>query len=240
MSQEFDQILSRFGLERLKSNLDLQLTKSGDIAVTRDGDLQLGNTQTNALFRFVERWRHSESTIAELFGPMVRAHRKLEELSGARERGEGPSLSRTPQAYHDQTEALVESQLISSTLAGSIAVILNNLFQRLKRDLNASNEEWRLSTPLISSFSVGEIFAAAAANFRHYDEWAASKGPDTTQTISMTVLCGLLNEPIHTSRGFPTIRNNVCGKILMLTSGGSIDTLHEITFDYAKSLAKYK
>jgi hypothetical protein len=93
--------------------------------------------------------------------------------------------------------------------------------------------------PLVSSFSVGEIFAAAAANFRHYDEWAASKVPNSKQKLSIKVLCGLLNEPIQTKYGFPTIRENVCGKILMVISRGSIDTLHEITFDYAKSLAKY-
>jgi hypothetical protein len=148
MPQVFDLTLSRFGLEGLKSKLDLQLTETGDIAVTRDGDLQLGNTQANALFRFVERWRHSESTIAELFGPMLRAHRTMENLSGARERGEGPSLSQMLQSYHDETETIVESQLISSTLAGSIAVILNSLLQRLRLDLNASNDEWRSSTPL--------------------------------------------------------------------------------------------
>jgi len=239
MPQGFDLTLSRFGLEQLKNRLDLQLTKTGDIAVTRDGDLQLGNTQANALFRFVERWRHSESTIAELFGPLVRADRTLEELSGARERGEGPSLSQTPQAYHDVTEAIVESQLISSTLAGSISVILNNLLQRLKLDLNASSDEWRLSAPLVMGFSVGEVFAAAAANFRHYDEWAATKVPDAKQMTSMKVLCGLLDVPVRTTHGFPTIRSNVCGKVLMLVSRGSIDTLHETTFDYAKSLAKH-
>lgn len=36
--QEFDEILLRFGLTKLKTGLDLQLNKFGDIAVTRDGD----------------------------------------------------------------------------------------------------------------------------------------------------------------------------------------------------------
>lgn len=238
--QEFDLTLSRFGLEKLKSGLDLQLTKSGDIATTRDGDLRFGNTQANALFRFIERWRHSESTIDWLFGPMVQAARTLDELSGAREISEGPSLSQAPQSYHEVTEAIVESQLISSTLAGSIFVILNNLLQRLKMDLNASNDEWCLSAPTTHGFSVGEIFAAAAANFRHYDEWAATKTPDAKQMISMKILCGLLNTPIQTVHGYPTIRTNVCGSVLMLISRGSTDILHEITFDYAKSIAKYK
>lgn len=237
--QEFDLTLSRFGLEKLKNGLDLQLTKNGNIAVTRDGDFQLGNTQKNALFRLVERWRHSESTIAELFGPMVRTARTLEALSGARERGEGPSLIQDPRTYHEETEAIVESQLMSSTLAGSIFVILNNLLQRLRLDLNASSDDWHLSMPAISNFSVGEIFAAAAANFRHYDEWAATKVLDEKQKNHMKILCGLLNTPVLTEQGFPAIRTNVCGDVLMLITRGSIDTLHKVTFDYAKSLAKY-
>lgn len=238
--QAFDLTLSRFGLERLKVGLDLQLTKSGDIAITRDGDLQLGNTQKNALFRFVERWRYSESTIAELFGPMVQEARTLERLSGARERDEGPSLSQAPQTYHDETEAIAEAQLISSTLAGSIFVILNSLLQRLKLDLNASADEWHTSGPVIGGFSVGEIFAAAAANFRHYDEWAATRAPKENQTFSMKVLCGVLNTPVLTTWGFPTIRTNVCGEVLILLCRGSVESLHEITFDFAKSIAKFK
>ncbi|PLK49557.1 hypothetical protein [Uliginosibacterium sp. TH139] len=71
--QDYDQTLTRFGLESLKSGLELQVTKGGDIAITRDGDLQLGNSRTNGMFRFIERWRQSEAAIDELFGPMKRA-----------------------------------------------------------------------------------------------------------------------------------------------------------------------
>ncbi|WP_161786476.1 hypothetical protein [Methylobacter sp. BBA5.1] len=238
--QGFDLTLSRFGLENLKNGLDLQVTKSGDIAITRDGDLQLGKPCANGMFRFIERWRQSECTITELYTPMAHAATSFESLSAARDRGEGPALWQNPQAYHEVTDSIIESQLVASTLAGSIAVILNSLFHRLKLDLNASEDEWRLATPAFSGFSLGEIFAAAAANFRHYDEWAAAKSPSAQQLVSMKVLCGLLNMPIKTAKGFPTIRTNVCGSVLMLISQGSIETLHQITVSYAKSLAKYK
>lgn len=171
---------------------------------------------------------------------MAQAATRLEGLSSARERGEGPALSQNPEAYHEITDSIVESQLVSSTLAGSIAVIQNNLFQRLKLDLNAADDEWRQATPAFVGFSLGEIFAAAAANFRHYDEWASTKSPSAQQLASMKVLGGLLNMPIQTEKGIPTIRTNVCGSVLMLLSQGSIETLHQLTVDYAKSLAKYK
>lgn len=237
--KDYNQILVRFGLESLKSGLDLQLTKCGDIAITRDGDLQLGNLRKNGMFRFIERWRQSESAIAELFGPMARASSKLESLSFARDNGTGPSLSRNPKEYHEATDSIVEAELVSATLAGTIAVIQHNLLVRLKLDLNASEDEWRKTPPAFGGYSLGEIFSAAAANFRHYDEWASTKSPTAQQLASMKVLCALLNIPVLTAHGDPSIRSNVCGKVLMLLSRGSIDTLHQITVEYAKSLAKH-
>ena len=130
--QDYDQILKRFGLESLKSGLDLHVTKGGDIAITRDGDLQLGNLRTNGMFRFIESWRQSESAIAELFGPMKRASETLETLSSARENESGPSLSRDTKKYHEATDLIVEAQLVSATLAGAIAVIQHNLLVRLE------------------------------------------------------------------------------------------------------------
>lgn len=238
--QEFDEILLRFGLTKLKTGLDLQLNKFGDIAVTRDGDLQLGNATANGMFRFIERWRQRESTIRELFVPMVKAAQTFEELSTARQRGEPPTLSKDAAAYHEVTDAIIEAQLVFSTLAGSIAVILNSLLYRLKLDVNASDAQWRQAGKLFATFSIGEVFSAAAANFRHYDEWAASKSLTAQQLSSMKVLSGLLNIPIQTVHGVASIRNNVCGEILMLVSQGSIDTLNEVTVGFAKALAKYE
>jgi hypothetical protein len=237
--QDYDQTLARFGLERLKSGLDLQVTKRGDIAITRDGDLQLGNSRANGMFRFIERWRQSESAIAELFRPMTQAAEKLENLISARENGTGPSLSRDPKEYHEVTDSIVEAQLVSATLAGAIAVIQHNLLVRLKLDLNASENEWRAASPAFGGYSLGEIFSAAAANFRHYDEWASTKSPTAQQLASMKVLCSLLNVPVLTVHCYPSIRTNVCGRVLMLLSRGAIDTLHQLTVEYAKSLAKY-
>lgn len=238
--QDYDQTLARFGLESLKSELDLQVTKGGDIAITRDGDLQLGNSRTNGMFRFIERWRQSESAITELFEPMTRAAETLESLSSARKNGSGPSLSRNPKEYHEATDSIFEAQLVSATLAGAIAVIQHNLLFRLKLDLNASEDEWRKASPAFGGYSLGEIFSAAAANFRHYDEWASTKSPTAQQLASMKVLCSLLHVPVLTAHGHPSIRTNVCGRVLMLLSGGSIDTLHQLTVEYAKSLAKHR
>lgn len=236
--QNFDQTLSRFGLEKLKRGLDLQVTKGGDIAITRDGDLQLGGAQQNGLYRFVERWRHSEEVISELFLPMVKAAERLQALEAQRTNDTAPT-PREPSLYEEYIESVSEAHLTSSTLGGAIAVIIHNLLMRLKKDVNASEADWKNTGPKFDGHSVGEIFHAAAANFRHYDEWAASSSPSPPQLDSMTVLCALLKEPVLTVHGHRTIRSNVCGSVLMRLSGGSIDELHRITIQYAKSLSKH-
>ena len=237
----YDETLSRFGLVKLKCHADLQLTKSGNIAVTLDGHLQMGDTQINALFRLVERWRQSESTINDLFSSMLRASQQLQELSKARAEDKGPSLSMNPKEFHAVTDSILECESVSSVLSGSILVVFNNLLQRFKKDLDTSEDEWKSSGTKINNHSIGVIFtAAAAANFRHYDEWACAKTPDARQRESMEVLCDLLNWPLLTAYDFPSIRSNVCGDVLMNISRASVDNLHQITFDYAKALSKYQ
>lgn len=237
--QEFDETLARFGLERVRVGLDLQLDANGDFAITRDGDLQMGPPRTNAMFRFIERWRLSESTISDLFVPMLRATVNANTLAAARNRGELPTLRIDPAAFHETTDAIVEAELISSTLGGSIAVVLNSLLQRFKKDLNASHQDWHVAGSQIAGFSIGEILAAAAANFRHYDEWASSKRPTAQQLESMTVLSKVLDLPVLASHGFPTIRSNVCGQVIAIIGDHNLETLHQRTVGFAKSLASF-
>ena len=203
-----DETLERFGLERLRQGLDLQLTTAGDIALTRDGDLALGNRQSSALFRLVQRWRQSKSTLDDLFGPMARASLQLDALIADRENDRGPRLWKEPAAYHEVTDRILEYQSISSVLAGAVFVVLNNLLQRFRLDLGASLIESAMAAPAFNGRSLGDVVAAAAANFRHYDEWASTEVPTKIQLASMVVLCDLLDQPVQTERGFPTIRSN--------------------------------
>ena len=104
----------------------------------------------------------------------------------------------------------------------------------LQEDL--TNLAYRLHSPISS---IGEIYQAAAANFRHYDEWASTKNLTKQQLESMSVLCGLLGCPVSSAKGYRSIRTNVCDQVLLKVSKESVDNLHEITFDYAKKLANY-
>lgn len=230
--------LDRFGLAELKYGGDLQV-KNGDIALTADGDIQFGNTRFNALFRLVERWRLNQSTLNELFGSMLLTSQRLEEIIKTRAQGIGPSLSMNPAAFHEETESIGDYESGSSVFAGSILVVLSNLLERFRKDLNASDDQWISVGPKVNGYSIGVIFSAAAANFRHHDEWARTQNPTLRQLPSMEVLCAILDRPLMTN-GFPTIRANVCRDILLTVSDASVDRLHQITFEYAKALSTSK
>lgn len=232
---EYLETLDRFGLTELKCGGDLQL-KNGNIALTADGNFQFGSARFNALFRLVERWRLNQPTLNELFGSMLLTSQRLEEVIKARAQGIGPSINMNPVAFHEETESIGDYESGSSVFAGSILVVLSNLLQRFKKDLNPSKGQWESAGLMVNGFSIGVIFSAAAANFRHHDEWARMQTPNAQQQASMDVLCAILERPLMTN-GFPTIRTNVCREVIIKVSGGSVDRLHQITFDYAKALS---
>lgn len=232
---DYFETLDRFGLLELKSGGDLQI-KDGDIATTRDGDLKLGDDRFNAIFRLVQRWRLNESAIGDLFANTEVYAQRLTQVMGERSNGIGPSLGGTPEAFHEMTDVIGESESGASVFAGSILVVMNNLLQRFKLDLNVSREKWCSSAPHFSGHSLGEVVAAASANFRHHDEWASSPQPNKQQMASMNILAPILGVPPVNERGFRTIRSNVCREILGVLSSGSVEQLHSHLFKFAQNL----
>jgi hypothetical protein len=226
--------LDRFGLQELKQG-DVQI-KDGNIAVTADGDWQFGNTRVNALFRLVERWRLNQPTLDELYASMLTTSQRLKDLLKARADGIGASLVGNPVEFHEENESIGDYESGSSVFAGAILVVLNNLLQRCKRDFGASDTQWDSADPKIYGYSIGVVFAAAAANFRHHDEWARLRNLDDRPRASMEPLCAVLGRNLLT-QGYPTIRTNVCREVLIAISGDSVDRLYKLTFDYAKALA---
>lgn len=236
---DYFETLDRFGLLELKSGGDLQI-KDGDIATTRDGDLKLGDDRFNALFRLVQRWRLNESAIGDLFANTEVYAQRLTQVMGERSNGIGPSLGADPEAFHEMTDVIGESESGASVFAGSILVVMNNLLQRFKFDLNVSREKWCSSAPHFSGYSLGEVISAAAANFRHHDEWASSPHPTNQQLVSMNILAPILGVQAIDERGFRTIRSNVCREILEALSAGSVEHLHSHLFKFAQNLGNTK
>lgn len=226
--------LKRFGLEELTHG-DLVL-KNGNIAKTKDGNLQFGDSRINALFRLVEEWRLNQSTLDGLFESMLETSQRLEELRKTQQQWFGTWLINDPAKLHKENESIRNHETGSSVFAGAILVVLNNLLRRCQEDLGADDARWKAAGLMLSGYSVGSVVSAAAANFRHHEEWAREPQPDKQQTKSMAVLCAILGQPLMTN-GLPTIRTNVCRQILMAISAGSSDRLYRLIFDYAKALA---
>jgi len=230
---DYDQALSLFDLSKLKSKGlgDLQLDADGNIAQARDGDWQMGPQRVNALFRLVERWRVSQFTIDELFNAWRGA---ADERNAMQSQSNHTSLVLNPQQYWTNAESIAELGENSGILAGTIFVVLDNLVQRFRQDLGETT---------IAAYSAQQPFDAvihaAAANFRHYDEWATSKVITPQQKRSIAAVCSYLSVPIEGANGAPGIRSNVCSTVLEKLSEDSATNLHRKLFDYAKATAHY-
>ncbi len=115
-------------------------------------------------------------------------------------------------------------------------VVLNALLRREWADLNQPSG-WSTTGTLVAGHSFGSIVEAAANNFRHFDEWAASADATAQQMKSMTVLAPLLGLTLNPTGKRHPIRGNVCPEILMVVSRGQFETLMDAFFAYARSLA---
>jgi len=72
ISQSYDVFVERYGLHMLKEGGDLQIV-NGDLALTKDRDLMLGDKSYNALFRLAEHWRHNAPHVSVLMSLLDQA-----------------------------------------------------------------------------------------------------------------------------------------------------------------------
>jgi hypothetical protein len=218
---------------------DLQVTASGDIAITSDGDLKFGNDRVNAMHRLVQRWCFNAPTLAGLFRLVVHAQATKQQLDDEMN-VIAPVAFHTVQnteRFHDINSESAAHNFGGAACSGAIMVVLDNLLMRFKVDLNTTRDKWEKSSPQIGCRSLGAIIAAAAANFRHHDEWARSNLPNKQQLRSIEVIAAALKQPIAPDgKGHP-FRSNVCPQLLEAVSGGNFEQLNERFFAFAKDLA---
>jgi hypothetical protein len=65
----YDHVVKTYGLEILMVPGDLSI-ENGDLAITKDGDLKMGDTIYNGLFRLVQAWRYNAPHLRFLFEMM--------------------------------------------------------------------------------------------------------------------------------------------------------------------------
>jgi hypothetical protein len=236
---DYLETLARFGLQRLNSGeADSFVNAAGNIARARDGDWQMGGTAVNAMFRLVNRWRVTDQATRVLFLQIKDAESlasaMTEETAGLLALGEA-------KLYLEIQERVEAVKEMAATFAGAVFVTLNNTLRRFREDIGIkeSDAKWTSSGWLIQGHSIGEVASAASNNFRHYDEWAATSAPTNQQLRSMRVVAKVLGCDAVDQRGHPTLRANVCDRMLAPVCGGSPDVLAERMFEYCKAIAGF-
>lgn len=231
-SRPYDEFIQRYGLTMLEEPGDLQIV-DGDLAMTRDFDLKLGDIAYDAIYRLAEHWRHNETHVDYLFRLMAlmidrydEAENRLNEASNIEDKRqrEGVYLPRSPEflkawhAHYDEEGAAVFGQV---TYSGCIVMLASNALERFRDDIgikNKSDDRWTQSGPKFGGHSIGEIIVASANGFRHSDEWAKTRPPTNQQAQSINVLTDALG-PIQ-PRTVETVQPGRCQEVLSLISGG--------------------
>jgi hypothetical protein len=218
---------------------DLQVDESGDIAVTLDGDLKFGDDRINATHRLIQRWCFNAPILRVLFSLAANSKTTIQRLDAEREIIAPLAFQNrhSMERYHDINNEIVAHNFGGGACAGAIMVILNNLLMRYKDDLKPATDKWGISSPQIEGRSFGSIVTAAAANFRHHDEWARTNPPTGQQLVSIRIIADVRKQPIAPDGNRHPFRQNVCPDLLETLSGGEFERLSQCFFAFAKDVA---
>lgn len=208
-------MVAAHGLGTLLSRLDLQV-ENGDIAVTKDGDLRLGDVAQNALVRLVQRWRFTEPQIRALHALLDEATAVKGRMGNARDRFPIRWDEAEVSAWRDAGEREGAAEVGTNTFAGCIVLLVSGMLLRFKDDLDATADEWRTAGTMLGGHSVGELVVAAANGFRHDDEWRKTRPPTPQQARSQTVIEAALG-PRASPLGYYPGR---CAEVVSALAGG--------------------
>jgi hypothetical protein len=218
---------------------DLQIDETGDLALTPDGDLKFGNDRINATHRLVQRWCFNVPIISVMFSLAAHSNTTTQNLVAERE-VIAPLLFQNDQSmqrFHHINNEIGAHEFGGGASAGALMVVLSNLLLRYKDDLKPAPAKWENSSSQIGGRSFGSIVVAAAANFRHYDEWARTERPTNQQLSSIRVIADVLKQAIAPDGYRHPFRHNVCPDLLEALSGGDFELLSQRFFAFAKDVA---
>ena len=237
-----EDIIRAYHLTMLQARADWSPSENGDLLSMPDGDPQVGSLPYSSLNRLVDLWRfnephlhHLHHTVIEMNARYAELHRELDRI-GATPR---PTISNPWEGFEDFARAVRETtgeealaHFGSYTYAGCLLIVLSNMLQRFRADLDWPGS-WKVTEPIFNSFSVGSIVIAAANGFRHEDEWARTSELDGKQKASFDIITGCL-----AGRGMtmePTLAR--CAEIVLLLSEGEFDTLAKNILQFAHNVA---
>jgi hypothetical protein len=239
----YDQIVDAYDLTILKVSEDWSL-EDGDLAMTKDGDIKVGDDAYNGLFRLVQTWRYSEPHLRYLFETMNKMlawrgnlDAKLNAIGEEKMARLSIDTFGNPDAeFSAAFNAILEEEAVATfgavAYSGSLMLMLSGAILRFKDDITAE-DDWSKTGPFFNGYSLGSIIAAAANGFRHADEWAKRRIPTRRQKASQDIINGALSGlpvPDESSPGR-------CVEVLQLLSGGNFEQLGRNVLTFAHNLA---
>jgi hypothetical protein len=192
---EYDALVEKHGLSLLMEPGDFSLV-NGDLRLTKDGDLQLGDATYSAMFRLVQAWRFSRPHLARVFAfsvEMAEALRRHAEQTEkiALEMHNSYDLAKSTQDHfaplREAFEASEAIELGQKLYASCAMLLMDGMLRRFCEDI-AAGDAWSHAEPKFNGISFGRFVIASANSFRHADEWAKTRPPKKLQHMSQDVL----------------------------------------------------
>ncbi|WP_146030137.1 hypothetical protein [Methylocella silvestris] len=241
----YEDVILRYELTALFLLGDLRLA-NGDLALTKDGDLQIGSPSYNAMFRLVQAWRLNAPAMRLMFDTVHELRRTKPEREKELDAifGRGPANGRFLESddvslYHMVNDAIGALEVSREALAGSLMIVISSLLDRFRNDLDASLKRWNLGNPSFGGYSAGQVVTAAANSFRHADEWKkaqfSKKDATKEQRRSMDV--------IRSARGLADgpqayYASDISEAVLDLLSEGDFERLAKVILSFANGIAE--
>jgi hypothetical protein len=234
----YESVVEKYALGGILAGGDLQVTASGDIAVTPDRDLKFGNDKCNAMHRLVQRWCFNARILETLFSLVTQERQQMQQAEEERKVIAGSLFTNRHlnEKFHVLADEIGAGEFGGAACAGAIMVVLSNILLRYKDDLKAINPQWEGIGPQFRGYSFGEVVVAAANNFRHHDEWARTRTPDTKQRKSIAVIEAALGYTIISPAPVVPWRRNACADLVPIIGGSDFATLEQGFFDFAKAM----
>jgi hypothetical protein len=168
----YDDIVDTYGLTILQEAADWSL-EDGDLAMTKDGDIKVGDTAYDGLFRLVQTWRFSEAHLRYLFGTMKKMgalqeglDERMNTIGEERMARFNPETHLKPDpvfaaAFNDICDQQATAIFGAGIYAGSLMLMLSGALLRLRDDIGGK-EDWTKAGPLFNGHSLGQIVEAGA------------------------------------------------------------------------------
>ncbi len=239
---DYDSFINKHQLQALMEPGDLSPT-DGDFALTKDGDLKIGDDLYSGLFRFVQAWRYHCPHIRQLFelAQDMTSHRpalenQLEQaLLEAHEKFSSSPDREHFDKYHELNDQIDADEFGHKIYASCIILLIDANLRRLKDDIEARDSVWAACKPDFNCVSLGDLVKASANSFRHADEWAKSPVPTPRQKTSQT----LLNRAMRNTLDDWQERIVDCSAVLRnLSDGWRFEALEAAVIGFANNLVE--